>query len=546
MNTIHSNVPLWICLTALVSSFSTFSIIRADEPAPVPGFVELGATASGKTLFAKMPGVRMLEPAVKQCAEDLAKVFDAKPLLGDGFIDSHTKSRGGAVFTGKLKGKDLKGWIFVGFDEAGASVSVVYATNDAAEAEIAALFAALPADAQMKQFAFPDGSGTIDLPPGWSADMQSLWGPMLIKGPAGQTIFRSNAIGVCTPDGQLVRSMRQNREQLMGMAKRNYENQVRLDEQMQAMKLRTYDIQLQTYRMQAANYQQRVQTARQLGLQPPPPPMPPVRPAPPPVRPAPPPVRPAPDMTAEPDPEKQFPNLIFCQYCKTPDEVMKYLMPILEARTRKAGRPVTTVDKVLNTVPAVGNPGIPGAQAAIYDLLVSDTDGDKIVHRRVMRKVECWPIKDGKDNWTASFSGMSAPEATFERDLPVMQAIVRSAHLDEAWVMKKMQADHEAAMAQIKEWGERSQQQIIANGEQFRANQAAWFNRTQAQVQARRDAMTNSTKDYIELIRGYRDVYDTRTGNWSTVNIHAQDVVGALNTSLNDPNRYQIVPLRNQ
>src|SRR5581483_2492809 len=62
----------------------------------------------------------------------------------------------------------------------------------------------------------------------------------------------------------------------------------------------------------------------------------------------PPPAKPEPP---DPDPNVQFPGLIFCTYCAGPEEMLKNFFPVSADKLRRAGKPYPTLDKVLAVIP---------------------------------------------------------------------------------------------------------------------------------------------------------------------------------------------------
>ncbi len=463
-------------------------------PSSSADFSVLGATQTGKTLFAKLPAATTLESAITQTADDLGKMFDAKPALTGAFADSQTKCRGGALFTAKLSGHDIHGWIFCSAPKpgggGGATATVIYAPADAPRSDVSTLFAFMPAQMKMQTHQFPDGSGSVDLPPGWTTQQTSLSFGAVIKGPAGQTVGMGNSIIVNTPDGQIVRTAQQ-----------------------------TYQIQMQTYKMQMAGYQQNVQARRQypniLALT-------------------------EPKKPTPPDPARDMPNLIFCRYCAGPEEVLKYFYPAMEAKGKGTGGPYTSLDKVIEVVPADPNPLIPGSKAGVAYIAVSDHNGDAVTHVRVINRINTYPILDGKDSWVVVFNVMRAPDATFDRDLPVMNDIMSSFKMNMDVVNK--QIEQNGARCQM---GEDSERQLLKQAHDFNQQQAENFNRFETQELAREQARHDSNSDFIEYITGVRDVYDTRTGQTTSVDLfNVNGIVQGMNDAALDPNRFVQIPLR--
>jgi len=114
------------------------------------GFSVLGATQTGQTIFVNLPSAQTLESAITQTAGKLGDLFDGKPALSGGFADSQTKHRGGALISAKLKGQDIRGWIFCSVANTGATATVVYAAANASQPDIATLFALMPAPLKMQ------------------------------------------------------------------------------------------------------------------------------------------------------------------------------------------------------------------------------------------------------------------------------------------------------------------------------------------------------------------------------------------------------------
>jgi hypothetical protein len=454
-----------------------------SDQTPTGEFSVLGSTQAGRTLFLELPDARDAESVITRTADALVKIFDAKPSLSGAFADSKTKRRGGALFTAKLKGHDLRGWIFFSLGDKASSASVVYSSADASQADISTLFAALPAQVKMKEHPFPDGSGSIDLPPGWTTPTQTLATPLIVKGPAGQTVAQGIFINVNTPDCRLTQ-----------LAK-------------------------QTYQMKVDNYNRMLAMSRNLHTNPPPPPGPP------------------------PDPDRDFPQLIFCRYCPTPDEAVKELLPILFARQQKAGGPAEKLERVIESTPTDPTPLINGSQAAKYYVVFSKVEGGVESHQRAIVRIECCPVLTGKDSWTMFLNQFVAPDATFDRDLPVMTDIVHSLKVDQAWFTEKLKKDGEA----LRQRGEAFSKQMFEQSQQFQAQQKENFNRFQTQMQAQYKARHDANSDFIEMIGGVRTVCDTKTGERTTVDLnHVGKVVEGMNTAVNSPNQFVEIPLRNE
>lgn len=473
-----------------------------DQSSPAPGgsaqmfgaFSVLGSTSTGQTLFMKLPAGQTLEAAITQTADELGKVFDAKPTISGAFANAQGKDKGGATLTAKLKGQEIKGSIFCGTGQNGGSATVILATPDTSKDELAALFSSMPAQLKMTTHKFPDGSGSIDLPDGWkTADQTASFG-IGVQGPAGQSLAFSRIMPVNEPNSRIVRMAQQ-----------------------------TYQIQLQNYDNQMRQYQQALVMHQQFPntLMP----REPQKPA-----------------APNPDPNIEFPAFRFCRYCDGAEDVLKFWYPINEQIQKRAGKPYTTLDKIIEVFPADPNPLIPKSKAGLAYIAVTDHDGDKVTHLRALNRIATAPVTEG-EVWQLSVSGMRAPDATFDRDLPVMNAIMNSVNLN----MDKVNGDIKAAGESARKMGAEMFAVIQKNGRDFQDEQAVSFNRHEMQIAAREKAMHDSSSDYIEYVLGVRSVYDNATGRMHSVDLfNSNAIVDGMNAAANDPNRFVQIPLRYQ
>ena len=101
--------------------------------------------------------------------------------------DAHS---GGAFFTAKINGQDIKGSIFCGVGEKGAAVSIVYDRKDAPADEWDKLISSLPTKTKTQVYQFPDGTGSVELPEGWKTTNQSVVGGVkcIDRAPPGQVV----------------------------------------------------------------------------------------------------------------------------------------------------------------------------------------------------------------------------------------------------------------------------------------------------------------------------------------------------------------------
>jgi hypothetical protein len=470
---------------------------QADVAPDFGAFTILGSTATGKTLFMKLPPNQTLEAAITQTADELGKVLDGKPSLTGAFAKAQAKNEGGASLTGKLKGKDIKGVIFCGTGANGGSATVVIDAPDASKDDIAALFGFIPKQLKMTTHTFPDGSGSIDLPDGWTTPTTSASNGIFAFGPAGQLV----TFGVVTPIN---------------------------DPQCRTERMRkiNYDMSVQLYQGSVRNYNQRVAMHQQY-----PNILPPGNP-------------PTPPTPFEPDPNinsvKHNSPLRYCKYCDGPEELLKAYYPLMEDLGKRSGKPYTSLDKIIAIVPAPADPAHPNFKAGTVYIAVTDHDGDKATHVRALNSVSTTNIVDG-EVWQFCMCVMRAPDETFDKDLPVMSAIQASIKLNNQVIGQEIAAQGEAVRAQ----GRASFAAMQRDHAAWQDQQARQFADHQQQIAAQQQAMHDSSSDFIEYIGGVRDVYDNQTGLMHSVDLfHSDSIVDGLNTAANDPNRFVQIPLR--
>ena len=107
------------------------AIFANDVDPAAAGYTVLASADSGSTIFAQKPDATTVQAAIIAALHDLTHILDSKPTVQGAFADAQQQHRGGATFTGKLKGLAIKGNIMCGIGDKGAAITVVY---DRAEA----------------------------------------------------------------------------------------------------------------------------------------------------------------------------------------------------------------------------------------------------------------------------------------------------------------------------------------------------------------------------------------------------------------------------
>ena len=229
--------------TALTSGGRTYTLHRTtgavnpltagtDAPAAAPnplaggevtaaGGKILAASEAGKAVFYELPKAENVNDAVAATMPELAKLIGSKVTVEKAFANNDGKTRGGASFTAEAGGHSVKGMLLVGQSEkAGEVATAIYARVDAPAEQVAPLWAALPKTEKTTTFSFPDGTGSIELPAGWTTDSQTLDNGVAVKGPHDDTISIGQSLGVQSPDSPLLQMMAQTEAQSrqMGMA----------------------------------------------------------------------------------------------------------------------------------------------------------------------------------------------------------------------------------------------------------------------------------------------------------------------------------------
>jgi hypothetical protein len=186
-----------------------------------------------------------------------------------------------------------------------------------------------------------------------------------------------------------------------------------------------------------------------------------------------------------------------------------------------------------------------GRQALLrYGVTERRRDG-RTVHYQAVAQVDVAPLV--KTAWRLNTTGMRAPDALLERDLPMMLQMVQSLKYDEAAIARR---NGERLTAQ-QQWfanqqaGHRAQE--AANDAQHQRywdtqKQNAQRNKSWEDRQVSQDRRND---DFSELTRGYRTVEDTRTGERRSADyLNVDKIVEDLNVG--EPDRYKQIPLRDE
>jgi hypothetical protein len=210
---------------AFSSGNSTRMLSRAGRArggnAPV-GFEVVNETRFGRTLAAKKPVMPSVKAALSSALPEVSQSFDAPPQVLTAYEDTRDRNAGGATFIAMLQGKRVNGWMSCRLSQEGTMIAVVYCLADAPAGEAARLFAAPhgggnAAPVQLREYRFPDGTGSIGLAEGWTTDAGSLMQAVTVKGPNQQEIVLGYSMSVVTPNSMAVQTQMQLIEQARQM-----------------------------------------------------------------------------------------------------------------------------------------------------------------------------------------------------------------------------------------------------------------------------------------------------------------------------------------
>jgi hypothetical protein len=187
------------------------------------GYVVVATTATGKSLATQKSNVNSVADALKATFPDLEGYFGSRPQIGSAFRGVQDTNSGGATFSDTFAGQPIRGVVSVQVQPGGiAAVNVVYCQTNAPRAEWETLMKPTQAQGDAgangataaanaptpvaggKEFDFPDGTGSIQVPDGWTVTGNSENHPVKITGPNDQIILLHAGLTVYTADSQMV------------------------------------------------------------------------------------------------------------------------------------------------------------------------------------------------------------------------------------------------------------------------------------------------------------------------------------------------------
>ncbi len=226
----------------------------ADADVPQPGtgalanYTILKTTDYGKSMTRNFSATTTARQVVKATVPDLLAFFGQKPRLVGVYQDQRDKKSACVFFSETLSGQPVKGisvikvtddatreWVVfcqanapkgeamkllalhkpsppavnasAGFTSAGASDAPAAASDGSNLQSVA------PANIKLQTYNFPDGTGSVGIPDGWTCTSPTI-GNSIVKGPADQTVGLDLSAVVDVPNGQSIRLLQMGHREL--------------------------------------------------------------------------------------------------------------------------------------------------------------------------------------------------------------------------------------------------------------------------------------------------------------------------------------------
>jgi hypothetical protein len=240
-----------------------------------------------------------------------------------------------------------------------------------------------------------------------------------------------------------------------------------------------------------------------------------------------------------------------------PVQALKDLSPQLSKLSQAQGGPAMALDRILSHQDVQA--GTTGGKAAFITAAITKTKDGESKPYRIAQALQMCPIGNGV--WTLYVTGLGCPESSFEKDAPVLAAMLNSIVINQQMLNQRTAQMNEQTSHDIQARGDANAAIMEAGQKQYMHDQAAHFASIQQQyaeqkagydqhnVQWQADELNKqrSSANFQETIKGTRTIYDTQTGESATANLHYVDgIVDSLNQAALDPNRFVQIPLRDE
>jgi hypothetical protein len=225
-------------------------------------------------------------------------------------------------------------------------------------------------------------------------------------------------------------------------------------------------------------------------------------------------------------------------------DVFAALVPQFSAMSAKQGGPTRTIDHLVK----VDDPQhvLANAQMTVLRFGVTETaPGGGSKHYQGMAWMGLGPVKNGA--FFVTLTNIRAPDATFEKDKPVMFEMLTSVKGNDAAIQRKSSKELAAQNQRFEAQQKAMRAQQAANDAQHKQywdTQAANEAQHKKYWDSQRE-QARSNDNFDEYIRGVRTVEDTQTGVKTSVDLgNVTKIVEDLNE--HDPGRYREIPLRDE
>ncbi len=156
-----------------------------------------------------------------------------------------------------------------------------------------------------------------------------------------------------------------------------------------------------------------------------------------------------------------------------PADALRGLAPQLSRLNMQQGGPALAIDGI--TVRAAAKAGIPGGRAATLSYNVTESGKGPQKHYRALATIETAP--NGQGLWMMFVNEVRAPDARFDRDLPVMLQIATSFRENAAVINQTSQQNLRASNESFEAYQQAQREKSAAFDQQIADNEAASRNR---------------------------------------------------------------------
>jgi hypothetical protein len=227
---------LGVCISTAAGADAADAGLPQAGTGPLANYTILQTTDYGKSMTRDFPAQTTARQVVKATVPDLLAFFGEKPKLVGVYQDQKDKRSACVFFSEDLSGQAVKGLSVIKVAGDATHEWIVFCQANAPKGEAMKLLslqtasaqpaagsgatsaqapsqntgaptAVADADVKLQTYSFPDGTGTVGVPDGWTCNSPTI-GNAIVKGPADQTVAFDLAGTVDVPNGQALRLLR--------------------------------------------------------------------------------------------------------------------------------------------------------------------------------------------------------------------------------------------------------------------------------------------------------------------------------------------------